>query len=59
MGYVQGMCDLLAPLMVILDDGENPPSRSSVTVHSFGSNSFTAPVEVTALLQLKLDRNCK
>lgn len=22
MGYVQGMCDLLAPLMVILDDGE-------------------------------------
>jgi len=21
-GYVQGMCDLLAPLMVILDDGE-------------------------------------
>lgn len=24
MGYVQGMCDLLAPLMVILDDGETP-----------------------------------
>lgn len=22
MGYVQGMCDLLAPLMVILDDGK-------------------------------------
>ena len=21
MGYVQGMCDLLAPLMVILEDG--------------------------------------
>lgn len=26
MGYVQGMCDLLAPLMVILDDGENKES---------------------------------
>lgn len=28
-GYVQGMCDLLAPLLVILDDGEwraLPPS---------------------------------
>lgn len=24
-GYVQGMCDLLAPLMVILDDGELIP----------------------------------
>ena len=22
-GYVQGMCDLLAPLLVILDDGES------------------------------------
>lgn len=27
MGYVQGMCDLLAPLMVILDDGEKPYGR--------------------------------
>lgn len=26
MGYVQGMCDLLAPLMVILDDGEKKDS---------------------------------
>lgn len=25
-GYVQGMCDLLAPLLVILDDGECVPS---------------------------------
>lgn len=24
-GYVQGMCDLLAPLLVILDDGESSP----------------------------------
>lgn len=29
MGYVQGMCDLLAPLMVILDDGEKTESSHS------------------------------
>lgn len=29
MGYVQGMCDLLAPLMVILDDGERPHNSVS------------------------------
>lgn len=27
-GYVQGMCDLLAPLLVILDDGESSPVPS-------------------------------
>ncbi len=30
MGYVQGMCDLLAPLMVILDDGEKEESSYPV-----------------------------
>lgn len=30
MGYVQGMCDLLAPLMVILDDGEKKESSYAV-----------------------------
>lgn len=34
MGYVQGMCDLLAPLMVILDDGEKP--RGFQRLSSFG-----------------------
>lgn len=29
-GYVQGMCDLLAPLLVILDDGECAPDPRSV-----------------------------
>lgn len=32
-GYVQGMCDLLAPLMVILDDGKN-------LIHQLGSNKY-------------------
>ncbi|MEQ2161529.1 hypothetical protein GOODEAATRI_010476 [Goodea atripinnis] len=30
MGYVQGMCDLLAPLMVILDDGERTLPEDSL-----------------------------
>lgn len=34
MGYVQGMCDLLAPLMVILDDGEK--SHGFLCLSPFG-----------------------
>lgn len=35
-GYVQGMCDLLAPLLVILDDGE-----STVWITSYFLSSLT------------------
>lgn len=36
MGYVQGMCDLLAPLMVVLDDGETlRPLTLHLPMHNY------------------------
>lgn len=39
-GYVQGMCDLLAPLLVVLDDGESTPSPASHTFLVFLQKSL-------------------
>ena len=50
-GYVQGMCDLLAPLLVILDDGESTVSSQCQCVYTW---LVTQPFALTQHLRLSL-----
>ena len=50
-GYVQGMCDLLAPLLVILDDGESTVSSQCQCVYTW---LVTQPFALTQHLWLSL-----